>query len=66
MRSSRQHDMLEPLLETRVIILEISSRFAPEAVLTADAGALSSGRMISRNDSVIFNARERGEHIDAG
>jgi hypothetical protein len=30
MRSSREHDMLEVLLETRVIILEISSRFASD------------------------------------
>lgn len=29
MRSSREHDILEGLLEKRVIILEISSRFAP-------------------------------------
>jgi hypothetical protein len=28
MRSSRRHDILEALLEMRVIILEISSRFA--------------------------------------
>jgi hypothetical protein len=43
MRSSREHDNLERPLETRVIILEISSRFASEAVLTTDAAALSSG-----------------------
>jgi hypothetical protein len=30
MRSSRKHDILELLLETRVIILEITSSFASD------------------------------------
>jgi hypothetical protein len=42
MRSSREHDNLEPLLETRVIILEISSSFASGQFPTADAKACSS------------------------
>jgi hypothetical protein len=35
MANSRQHDNLEALLETRVIILEISSRFAAGRSWTA-------------------------------
>jgi hypothetical protein len=35
MRSSRDHDILERLLETRVIILEISSRFAVDRLWTS-------------------------------
>jgi hypothetical protein len=47
-RSIRAHDILEPLLETRVIILEISSSFASGQFFESGCeGSLITNRLIT-------------------
>jgi hypothetical protein len=66
MRSSREHDMLEPLLETRVIILEIPSSFPPGRFRQRMQNLSHRESPITCNSGVTFKgARECRQHTDA-